>query len=159
MAEPAAKRRKTRLTVPVVKTAPSDLLLVWFPGGAENCEENDGTPAGLFLVVRSEFNAMHSRLQRYHRQHGDRHLTTERDCSNGGHGCILTTNFFEELKTCQIVVTNPDLTTQAWVKKIERRHFWNALKDAVNDECETTSDEERAAAEDRLWSDVELEDD
>jgi hypothetical protein len=90
----------------------SEKIVVRTQAGA-NCEENDGIPPGLFVVTRDEWSCI---VRFIHENKRDAVIC--RDCSNGGHGCVLEDDLLEVVNDADVVEEHPSEEIIKFVGKV-----------------------------------------
>ncbi len=110
-----------------LNTMESGMIIVKTPGGA-NCEENDGTPPGLFAVKRTEWEKLKTTIS------NSKYATTDRDNSNGGHGCILENDFKSIISEAVVIDGQPTPEIIDFVHKAGDDTMLEEMRDWARDE-------------------------
>lgn len=101
-------------------------IYVMHPASA-NCEYNDGIGKGIFKVNKSCWLQIGEALE-------EMDITYyEEDCTNGGHGCLITYNLLKMYKKCKIIRADsvPD-SVSAIVNYFYSERFLNICQNAIN---------------------------
>lgn len=114
-------------------------ILIRFPGHGDNCSDNDGFVEEFFWIDKTEFEKMGKIIEQL-QDHEKSDLKIEKDCSNGGHGCIISIDLAEAYEVCQIVPGNMDQVTKQYFFNISSYNFWEALRENLPDYYFTSTD-------------------
>jgi len=112
-------------------------LIIEFPGSGTNCDDNDGFTTEIFIVTEKRWKEIEKSLETLKAKSVNGY--TEFDYTSGGHGCIITIDFFEAFKECRILEKKAHPAVVKFAKKIQSTRFlgeltrWIARKSHVDE--------------------------
>lgn len=103
----------------------SKTMYMLSPASEDNCDKNHGIPACIFKVSKKEWNEITEEITSRNSP-----IIAQLDCSNGGHGCIITLNLTSMHKKTKQIFKETYIPEEEY-KLIANESFIQMLRDYI----------------------------